>query len=137
MFRNVNWGGVIVAVIVAELIGFLWYGMLFDEQFMALTGITEERAAGQEWRMGLGVANLIVVMLGLGALLPRLGANSYAEGGKWGLFVAVFFACTVTSLGYIYELAAPMLTALGFGYQILTLTVGGAIIGGLRIGKQA
>ena len=137
MFKSVNWGGVVVAVIVAELIGFLWYGLLFDAQYMALTGITEEQAAGQEWRMGLGVANLIVVMLGLGALLPRLNADSYAEGGKWGLFVAVFFACTVTSLGYIYELAPPMLTALGFGYQILTLTVGGTIIGGLRLGRKS
>lgn len=135
--KGVNWIGVVVAVIAAELAGFVWYGLLFSDQYQTLTGITDAQMEAEQWRMGLGVLNLVVVMVGLGVLLDRLNANSWGAGTRWGLFVGFFFGCTVASLGYIYELAPPALTAMGFGYQLLTCTLGGAVIGGLKLGKKA
>lgn len=135
--KGVNWVGVIAAVIAAELAGFLWYGLLFSDQYQALTGITDAQMESEQWRMGLGVANLAVIMVGMGVLLNRLNANSWTSGASWGLFVGFFFGCTVESLGYIYELAPVALTGMGFGYQLITCTLGGAVIGGLRLGKKA
>ena len=38
---HVNWGGVAAGTVAAYLAGFVWYGLLFEERWLALSGEIE------------------------------------------------------------------------------------------------
>ena len=39
----INWLSVLIAVVAAQVLGFLWYGPLFSKQWMAALGWTPEQ----------------------------------------------------------------------------------------------
>jgi hypothetical protein len=133
--KQVNWLGLVVSLVVGQVIGFLWYGTLFAQAWMKATGVTE--AAGQEWKMGLGILNMVVVLLGLDWLIRRVGTTGFVGGAKTALTACVLFALTVLSLNYIYANGAPALLWIDGGYQLLTYAIGGALLGGLRLKPKA
>ena len=130
--KQVNWLGLVVSLIVGQVIGFLWYGTLFAQAWMKATGVTEADAAGQEWKMGLGIVNMLVVLLGLDWLIRSLGATSFVAGAKTALIACAVFALTVVSLNYIYANGDISLQWIDGGYQLVTYVVFGALLGGLR-----
>ena len=65
MTMKLNWLGIGVATVVALLIGFLWYGLIFSAQWMALTGVTADEKGGSMW-MAPGVVQTFITMVGLG-----------------------------------------------------------------------
>jgi hypothetical protein len=136
--KSVNWLGVVVALIAGQVIGMLWYGMIFTQKWMELTGVTEAQAqTAPKWLMGLGVVNMVVVLLGLDWLIRKTGSLGWVAGAKLALAVCVLFDLTVVSLGYLYKLEPPALFVLDAGYQLLTYVVAGALIGGLRLKREA
>ena len=88
--KGINWVGVIAAVVVGQVIGFLWYGMLFEEQWMALSGVTPSGDAANT-AMALGVVNQLVVAVGLAWLIGKLGNATLAGGATAGLLAGIFF----------------------------------------------
>ena len=135
--KQVNWLGLVVSLVVGQVIGFLWYGTLFAQAWMKATGVTEADAAGQEWKMGVGMLNMLVVLLGLDWLIRRVGATGFVGGAKTALTACVVFALTVVSLNYLYANGAPALLWIDGGYQLVTYAVFGALLGGLKIKPKA
>jgi len=133
--RQVNWLGLVVSLVLGQVIGFLWYGTLFAQAWMKATGVTE--AAGQEWKMGLGILNMLVVLLGLDWLIRRVGATGFVGGARTALIACVVFALTVVSLNYLYANGAVSLLWIDGGYQLVTYLVFGALLGGLRMKPKA
>ena len=70
MTMKLNWLGIWVATVVAFFIGFLWYGLIFSEQWMALTGVTADEEGGSIW-MALGFVQTFITMVGV-LLAPAL-----------------------------------------------------------------
>jgi hypothetical protein len=132
MLKNVNWIGVIVAAIVMYVIGWLWYGMLFKAQYDAAMP-TETAMATTTYVYGF--INTLVVAIGLGVVAPRLG-DGWAGGAKTGLIVAIFFAITTLMMGYIYGNMPKNLLWMDVGYLLVMYVVGGAIVGGLSLGRR-
>jgi hypothetical protein len=131
--KQVNWLGLVVALIAGQVIGIVWYGNVFSAAWMEAQRLTEADFVGQDWKMGLGVLNMIVILLGLDWLIRRLGGIGYVAGAKVALAACVCFALTVAALNYIYAAGSLSLMLIDGGYQVLTYVVGGALLGGLKL----
>lgn len=135
--KQVNWLGLVVALIAGQVIGIVWYGNVFSAAWMEAQRLTEADFVGQDWKMGLGVLNMIVILLGLDWLIRRLGGIGYVAGAKVALAACVCFALTVAALNYIYAAGSLSLMLIDGGYQVLTYVVGGALLGGLKLKPKA
>ena len=135
MNAKLNWLGIIVATVVAFFLGFLWYGLIFAEQWMALTGVTDEGSGNAVWML-LGVVQTFVTMVGLGWLLGRDGGG-WMNGLKMGLVAGVCFALTTSAYGFIYQTSAMGLLPIDWSHLLAVYAVGGAIIGGLKMKPKA
>ena len=134
MLKNVNWIGVIVAAIAMYVIGWLWYAMLFKAQYDAAMPNTEMAMATTTYVYGF--INTLVVAIGLGIVAPRLG-DGWGGGAKAGLILCVFFGLTTLMMGYIYGAMPKNLLWIDVGYMLVMYIVGGAIVGGLILGRRA
>ncbi|HYF24056.1 MAG TPA: DUF1761 domain-containing protein [Caulobacteraceae bacterium] len=133
MFKTMNWAGVIVALIVGELLGMLWYGMLFEEQWTRLSGVTMTEGTDTTVPMLIGVVNTLVAVLGLAWLTSRLGDSTWVAGAKTGLIAGVVFACTTAALNFIYAQQDTGLVPIDFGYLLVLYGLAGAIVAGFRL----
>ena len=135
--KRINWLGLVAALVVGQIIGIVWYGAVFSDAWLAAMEMTEADFVGTEWRMGLGVINMLVILIGLDWLIGRLDARSWTGGAKIGLAACVFFALTVVSLDYAYAAGNLPLLWIDGGYQLLTYGIGGALLGGMRLKPKA
>lgn len=131
MSMKLNWLGIGVATVVAFFIGFLWYGLIFAEQWMALTGTVEDGGESPVWML-LGLLQTFVIMTGLGWLIGKTG-DGWMNGLKTGLMAGVFFALTTSAYGFIYQTSAMGLLPIDWSHLLAVYGVGGAIIGGLKM----
>ena len=134
--KGINWAGVIAAVVVGQVIGFLWYGMIFEEQWMALSGVTPSGDAANT-AMALGVVNQLVVAVGLGWLVNALGNATLVGGAKTGLLAGVFFAATTAAQNFIYGQANTGLIPIDIGYLLVAYTAMGAAAGAVKLGSKS
>lgn len=131
MTAKLNWLGIIVATVVAFFIGFLWYGLIFAEQWIALTGVADE--GGDPMWMMLGLVQTLVTMIGLGWFIARDGAAGWMGGLKIGLVAGIAFALMTSAYGFIYQTAPLGLLPIDWSHLLVVYAVGGALIGGLRM----
>lgn len=136
MTAKLNWLGIVVATVVAFFIGFLWYGLIFAEQWMTLTGVTDESGGDPMWMM-LGLVQTFVTMVGLGWFIARDAAAGWMGGLKIGLVAGVAFALMTSAYGFIYQTSPMGLLPIDWSHLLVVYAVGGAIIGGLRMKPKA
>ncbi len=136
MTAKLNWLGIIVATVVAFFIGFLWYGLVFAEQWMALTGVTDESGGDPMWML-LGLLQTFVTMVGLGWFIARDGAAGWMAGLKIELVAGVAFALMTSAYGFIYQTSPMGLLPIDWSHLLVVYAVGGALIGGLRMKPKA
>jgi hypothetical protein len=134
--KGINWAGVVAAVIVGQVIGFLWYGMLFDEQWMALSGVSPNEGEATT-SMALGVVNQLVLAVGLSWLINKAGTASLVGGATTGGLAGVFFALTTAALGFIYGGQNTGLIPIDFGYLLISYAAMGATVGAVKLGSRA
>ena len=132
MTTRLNWLGIIVATVAAFFIGFLWYGLIFAEQWMALTGVTEESGGDPVWML-IGLVQTFVTMVGLGWFIARDGAAGWMAGLKIGLVAGVCFALMTSAYGFIYQTSNLGLLPIDWSHLLVVYALGGAIIGGLKL----
>ncbi|MDB5471242.1 MAG: hypothetical protein JWR84_2802 [Caulobacter sp.] len=133
--KSINWIGVVVALIVGQALGFGWYGFLFAEKWMALSGVTAESAnsMGMVW----GVVQNLVIVVGLAWLVGKTGTNGYVNGAIFGALVCAFFGLGTMALRFIYGHDNTGLIPIDGGYMLLQYILSGAILAGLKLGKPA
>lgn len=100
---KLNLVGVSIASVAFFLIGFLWYGIIFSDAWMAANGVTEEAAKGDSpiW-MAVGLLITIVQVVGLAVVLKWKGESGLAGSAKTAGMLWAFFALPFTLYGYIY-----------------------------------
>jgi hypothetical protein len=132
--KQINWLGAIVALIVSQGLGMLWYGMLFGELWK--NAVKVDMSASVPVTMTAGAVDNLVVIAGLAWLVPKLGWESWVGGAKVGLAAALLFAVPAAILDPIYAGAPLELLAVEGGYILIYMVIAGALIGGLRLGKR-
>jgi hypothetical protein len=136
MLKGVNWIAVIVAVVVLEVIGYLWYGMLFMKPWtdaMTAAGQAPD-SADTSALMAIGVVNTLVIVLGLSWLTRRLGATSLAASVSVALAAWFFFDLTTQALEYLYMGMPATVMEINIGYQLVSYVLAGAILALVRFG---
>jgi Protein of unknown function (DUF1761) len=127
----IPWVGVIVAVVAAQVIGFLWYGPLFGKPWRAAMGVTDEMAqdrSGLGAAVGVGVFCSLVSAIALAIILTMSRTPDIESGCKVG-FLAAACVGSYILLAKMYEKRDSTLTAINIANQVVTLVVMGAIIG--------
>jgi hypothetical protein len=131
MLKGLNWIAVLVAVVVLEALGFLWYGPLFGKVWMAAMG--PAAASGDKTvALTLGVVNTVIVVIGLAWLLQRLGASALTAAVTGALAAWFFFDFTTMAIDYLYEGQSLTLVGINMGYQLVSYLAVGVILGVLK-----
>lgn len=136
--KNINWLGVVVALIAGQIIGMTWFGFLFSEQWLALSNITEAQAQSGGWMsMVYGALAQLITAIGLSWLITKMGGSGLMTGLMAGLAAFVFFSATTEANWFIYGQEAQGLIPIDYGYLAITYLVMGAIIGVVRLKPKA
>lgn len=133
-FAGVNYIAVIAAAIASFFLGWVWYGMLFQKQWMAAMGKTMEECKDQAMPMGLMAltfAALVVMALMLAGIIGHLGPTGYSvkNGLISGAAVWLGFVITTMLVNHGYGGVKRQLTVIDGGHWLAVLALQGAIIG--------
>lgn len=129
-----NWLAIFVAALVAFLIGGLWYSpLLFAKAWVAAHGHSPEKLAAMQANAKRAYAGSFVAFLVMAFVLclflNHLGAEDWQEGAGWGLHAWLGFALPIGFTAWLYSDKKFATFAIDAGYQLVYLTVMGAILG--------
>jgi len=134
--KSINWVGVIAAVVASQAIGFVWYGMVFQEPWMAMSGIQPSASEGG-MAMAWGAVQNLVIAVGLSWLVAGMGKSGWVQGALTGLIACILFGLATMALRFIYGDDNPGLIPIDGGYMLIQYLVSGALVGGLKLGRSA
>lgn len=94
---------VVVATIAFYFIGFLWYGILFADAWMANWRFTEAelQSSSPAW-MGLGIVISLLSVIGIGKVLQWTNAASIGDAVQRVLIIWVAFGLTMAMYTLAY-----------------------------------
>ena len=126
--NGLNVLAIIVAAIAMYAIGFLFYGVLFSDLWMSLSGYTEDSLKGQEWKMALGPVMPILLAIGLSIACKWRGAIGLVGGVMTGAITWLFFVLSTAMYAFAYSTAPALLFGIDALHLFLISVVGGAIV---------
>jgi hypothetical protein len=129
-----NYLAILVAAIVAFLIGGLWYSpFLFAKQWMAAHAHTPEDVAKMKADAPRAYAISFVAFLVMGAilqlLLNHLGVQTWQGGVLWAAHIWLGVAATIGLMANVYSGKKFSIFVIDTGYQLVYLVAMGAILG--------
>jgi hypothetical protein len=140
MEAKTNWLAIITSIVASMVIGFLWYGMLFQEQWMAGNGITMEGEKmfknGAEIPMTptpmvVNLLSMVVYALIFNWLLKRMNVSTWQSGAVFGASIGIIVFLGVLT-GNLFAVNPSSLSMIDGSYSFVMFTLIGAIIGGWR-----
>ncbi|HMT53324.1 MAG TPA: DUF1761 domain-containing protein [Saprospiraceae bacterium] len=142
MDNKINWMAILASVVATMVIGFLWYGAIFQNQWMAGNGITANEDStimyknGAEMDMSFTPMIVNVIFMFIYAfimnwLLNKLNARNLQSGAMVGLAVGVTHLMNIM-VGNMFAANPSSLTIVDGSYSIVLFTVMGAIIGAMH-----
>lgn len=133
--------GILAATIVFYILGILWYGPIFGETWLALSGMTKEAAGARMEAMGpmfyvWGLLITIAQVIGLSYVLQQAGASVLGTCAKIGVILAVLFVLPFTGYASLYGDIPVKLMMVDFGHLLVGWTLSCIIMSFFR-GKDA
>ena len=127
---EVSWLGVVAATIASFMVGGLWYSpLLFAKAWQRETGISDEEAKGANMPLIFGttfVLQFLAALVFAMFLGPRPGL---AFGVGAGFAAGLFWVAGAFGVNYLFEQRSLKLWLINGGYNVVTFTVFGAILG--------
>jgi hypothetical protein len=131
LFSNINWLAVLVGGLAYFMLGAVWYSGLFGKTWVRLAGINmndPNAKKGVAQIMMSSFVLMVVVSVGLGILITRIGSSGWMTGLKVGLIAGICFSATAISISYLYEKRPLGLHLINGAYNILGCVLAGIII---------
>ena len=127
---SINFIAVLVAAVVAFVLGGIWYGPLFGKSWQGYMGLSNEDIASKgRPALIMGAAFLLTVVQAL-ALAATMPASAGIGGGVvYALFIGVGFVATAFGVNYLFSRHPRALFGIDGGYTVLQFVLMGAIIG--------
>lgn len=128
---QVNLSAVAVAGVSAMVVGYVWYGPLFGNAWMKLTGVKKEDVKKEEMPKMYGIMFLgaLIQSYILSMFIHYAGAYSLMNGVKTGFWAWLGFVATVMIGNYMFSKKPLNLYFIDAGYALANLVVMGAILG--------
>ncbi len=127
---------VIVASVVAFVIGALWYSpLLFGKEWMALMGITDKDVAEAKkesmvWSYVIQLIATVITFIVIGFAIAAIGASTARDGAFVGLIAWIGFSVPAAAGQMLWEKRPFKLVLINSISSLVIWIIGGAIIGG-------
>ena len=129
-FNGHNILAIFVAALAIYLLEYVIFAVLMTpEQYMGLTGVTEQQLQGGMERMPLGVIPPILTAIGLSFAVKWRGKPGWLSGAVTGLMFAVLFALGTSLYSYVYGPHTERYLLVNLGHFLACWGVAGAILG--------
>lgn len=126
---TINWLAVLLAALSSFLIGGIWYNALFVKKWQNLTGLKEKDL---QKGMGKVFAGSFILSLVMALNLAFfIGAESASFGLFAGFAVGLGWIAAAFGINYLFERRPFALFAINAGYNVVSASVMGLIIGAL------
>lgn len=99
---GLNVVAVLVATLVFWMLGFVWYGVIFMEAWMAGHGLVADQAGGFDIYMISGILITLMQVLGLGLVLKWKGANGLGDAVTTVSVLWLLLAVPFVMYAYLY-----------------------------------
>jgi hypothetical protein len=133
---------ILLAAVAAFVVGFLWYSpLLFGNAWVAAHGFTPERMEAMRSTLGVTYGVLFVCLIVMGSVLSLLlnmaGVAGAVGGARIGFLGWLGFAATTGLTNNLFSDAPLRLFGIDSSYQMVYLTLMGAILGAWRARSAA
>jgi hypothetical protein len=134
---NINFFALFVAAITSFAIGAVWYSpVLFSKIWQKSVGLSDEALGKVNMALIFGTSFFLILMMNFGLAIILQGHASrdisMISGALYGFLIGLFFISTSIGINMLYQRKPFVLWLIDAGYQMLYLTVSGAILGGWR-----
>ena len=128
---KINHLAVLVCLIWLHILGFLWYGPLFGDEWMPMVGLDPENMEGG-FDAGLWITNLVSSLAPLyllAWLFTKLNVISGSRGGVIGFLIALCFHHLPVMSGNMFAGEPYGLAWITGGFSLVGFAVSGFILG--------
>ncbi len=127
---QLNYVAIVVAAAVTFLLGGLWYSpILFAQAWMREAGLSEAQTRQANMARVFGLSGLAALVMAFN-LAAFIGPKSSFTFGLFAGFAAGFgWVAMALGVIYLFEQRSLKLWIINSGYQVLSLTLMGAILG--------
>ena len=135
---NTSWLAVILATIAFFMFGWLWYGPIFGDAWMAAEGITQEFANARLEEMGMGVWLFFVLLItlaqaiGVLRVLHLAGAKRLPASLKYAVWLIVTIVAPVIAYACVYKAYPLSGYLIDFGHLLIGYLIMSAIYSAFR-----
>ena len=127
-FSDLNWVAILVASVVAFLLGGLWYGPLFGKAWLRALGKTEADIEPSPTPFIVSFFTALLTAIVLAALLRSLGIDSISGGLLLGLLTGVGFIATAMASDSAFCGWGVPLFLIQAGYRVTySILIGGLL----------
>lgn len=140
--HNTSILGILLAAIAFWLVGALWYGLIFADDWMMLNGITQAMAESQMASTGMAMSMIygflisLAQVIGLNWLINWAGASRWRKCLEVALITVTFIALPVMLYEWNYEGENIRAAILDLGHLAVGYGIVGLILSAFR-GKDA
>lgn len=128
---NLNWIAVLVAVVVAQGLGFLWYGdVLFAKPWMKAIGKTAKQmqANSNPTVYIYSAVGALVMVIVLANVLAWAGANSLFAAVHTAILLWLGFVATGSAMNTAFEGRSWKLFWINAGYHLVNMVLAAVIL---------
>ncbi|MEE9347123.1 MAG: DUF1761 domain-containing protein [Robiginitomaculum sp.] len=125
--------GILLASLALYMLGFIWYGILFEDLWISLSGISKEAAQTNMESMGAmgfvwGIIITLAQVLGLAYILNHANAARLGTCVKIGAIIATLIALPVMAYNVLYGGSSAKLLGLDYAHLLIGYAIACAIL---------
>ena len=132
---KINHGAVVVSVVFSFILGFLWYGPIFGDPWMAMVGLDQATIDANPPGAGIWITQIIsslIQMYVLAWLFVKMNIESGLKGCMVGLLIGFAFNHMAGMSSGMFALYPYALSWVTGGFTMVFLGVAGFIMGAWR-----
>jgi len=130
MEANVNWLAIIAATLSSFVVGSLWYSpVMFAKVWMKEAGITEEQTKKANMFKIFGISLVLAFIIATNMAFFFGGEVDFTMGLFYGFLTGFGWVAMAMGTIYLFEQKSLKLWLINAGYQTVTFTVMGGILG--------